>query len=102
MKIFRLVSVAALCAMPAFSQGFSSLTARVTDASGAAIVGAMVEATNLDNAVKRSGTSDDTGTVSLTQVIPGRYKVTATMAGFATATVDNVALVINTPSAITI
>ena len=86
----------ALFTATAFSQGFSSLTARIADPSGGAIVGALVEATNLDTAAKRSASSDATGTVAMNQMVPGRYGIKATMTGFAIAE-ENVTLVINTP-----
>ena len=89
MKLLKIMSLIALCASAAFSQGFSSLTARINDASGASIVGATVEVTNLDTSAKRNGTSDGTGTVSFSQMVPGRYRVLASMAGFSNASVDN-------------
>jgi hypothetical protein len=85
----------------AFGQGFSSLAARLTDASGGAIAGAIVEATNLDTSVKRNAISDTTGTVTLNQMAPGRYAIKATATGF-TAVEENLTLVINTPLSITI
>ena len=102
MKSLKLLSLLALCAGLAFSQGFSSLTAHINDASGASIVGATVEVTNLDTSAKRNGTSDGTGTVSFSQMMPGRYKVLASMAGFSNASIDNVQLVVNTPASISI
>ena len=102
MKSLKLFSLLALCAGLALSQGFSSLTARINDASGASIVGATVEVTNLDTSAKRNGTSDGTGTVSFSQMTPGRYKVLASMTGFSNASVDNLQLVVNTPASIVI
>jgi hypothetical protein len=72
-KLVNLLTLTAFSAALAFSQGFSSLTARITDTSGGAIVGAVVEATNLDTSAKRSVLSDATGTVALNQMVPGRY-----------------------------
>jgi hypothetical protein len=101
MKSVKLATLAALSAAMAFSQGFSSLTARITDAGGGAIVGAVVEATNLDTSAKRSATSNATGAVAMNQMAPGRYSIKAMMSGFAEA-VETVTLVINTPLSITI
>jgi hypothetical protein len=77
------------------------LTARIADPSSGAIVGAAVEATNLDTAAKRGATSDATGSVAMNQMVPGRYSIKVTMTGFAVAE-ENVTLVINTPLSITI
>src|SRR5262249_3190503 len=98
MKFLKAAGLLALCAGFALGQEFSSLTAHVQDSSGAAIVGATVDASNLDTSSKRSAITDGTGTATFVQMTPGRYKVSATMAGFSTATVDNVALVVNTPA----
>lgn len=99
MKIINLVVLAVLSTAMAFGQAFSSLTARITDSSGATIAGAAVEATNLDTSAKRTAISDATGTVAMSQMPPGRYSVKVTQAGFAEA-VENVTLVINTPLSI--
>ena len=101
MKLLNLLTLTAFSAALAFSQGFSSLTARITDTSGGAIVGAVVEATNLDTSAKRSVLSDATGTGALNQMVPGRYMIKAMMTGF-TAVEENVTLIINTPLALTI
>jgi hypothetical protein len=102
MKFLKAIGLLALCAGFGFSQEFSSLTAHVQDSSGAAIVGVSVDATNLDTSSKRSATTDGTGAAVFVQMSPGRYKVTSTMAGFSTASVDNVVLVVNTPATLNI
>jgi hypothetical protein len=101
MKTIKLLMFAVISSAAAFSQGFSSVTARIADPSGGAIVGALVEATNLDTSIKRTATSDATGTVAMNQMVPGRYSIKATMTGFAIAE-ENVTLLINTPLSITI
>jgi hypothetical protein len=101
MKVINLVMLVLLFTAVAFSQGFSALTARITDSSGAAIAGAAVEATNLDTSAKRNAISDATGTVALSQMPPGRYSIKVTQGGFAEA-VENVTLVVNTPLSINI
>ena len=70
MKTFKLLIFTFVSSAAAFSQGFSSLTARIADPSGGAIVGALVEATNLDTSAKRGVTSDATGTVAMNQMVP--------------------------------
>jgi len=101
MNFLRVSVFGLLCAVMAFSQGFSSLTAHITDASGGALVGANIEATNLDTAAKRTGKADSTGTVTMNQMLPGRYSLVSTMPGF-TASREDVTLVINTPVTITV
>jgi Carboxypeptidase regulatory-like domain len=102
MNALRLLAFLALFAGIAAGQSFTSLNGRVTDASGGAVAGAVVEILNLDTALKRSILSDESGLYSFSQVAPGRYRVTAKAAGFAAAVVDDVNLVINTPSTIAI
>jgi hypothetical protein len=65
------------------------------------IAGAAVEATNLDTSARRSAISDATGTVSMNQMVPGRYRIKANQTGFTEAS-ENVTLLINTPLSITI
>ena len=86
MSFLRVSVPGFFCAVMVFAQGFSSLPAHVTDASGAAIVGATVEATNLDTSAKRNSRSDGTCTVTLNQMLPGRYSIVASMAGFTSET----------------
>ena len=101
MRFVNLMVLLVFSTAMALGQGFSSLTARVSDATGAAIGGAAVEATNLDTSAKRNAISDETGTVTMNQMPPGRYSVKAIKPGFTDAS-ENVTLVINTPLNITI
>src|SRR5258708_6800662 len=102
MTTHRVFALLGLCAGIAWSQSFTSLNGTVTDQSGGAVSVAIVEVLNIDTASKRSAVSDSAGMYSFNQMVPGRYKVTAKAAGFSAATIDNVDLVINTPSTIAI
>src|SRR5258705_4699446 len=102
MSTRRVFAFLGLCAGFAWGQSLTSLNGTVTDQSGGAVSGAIVEILNLDTALKRSALSDSAGLYSLSQLVPGRYRVTAKAPGFSATTIDNVALVINTPSTIAI
>src|ERR1051325_7712828 len=57
----------------------------VTDASGAAIPGANVEIKNLDTNLSKTFTTDEGGRFVALALPPGKYTVTVTKQGFATA-----------------
>jgi hypothetical protein len=84
----------------AFGQGLTQVSGVVTDPSGAAVVGANVEATNLDTNVKRSTKTDASGIYTLPQLVPGNYRLTVSAAGFSSATVDSIRLLVNTPATV--
>ncbi len=62
-----------------FAQGqgetTSAIVGSVVDPGGAAISGAMVTVTNVENGLKRSVKTDDSGRFSFTQLKPGMYSV---------------------------
>jgi len=60
----------------------------VTDASGAAISGATVDAANVADSVVRQTVTNDDGAYRFPSLIPGTYAVTVKKAGFATFTRD--------------
>ena len=68
----------------AFAQGRGSLRGLITDEFGAAIVGASVTLTDASGAQKTATTNAD-GTYNFTGLAPGKYKVHAVAAGFATS-----------------
>ena len=102
MSTLRTFLFIGLCAVSALGQSLTSLNGTVTDQSGGAVGGAIVEIVNLNTASKRSVLCDDTGLYTFSQVAPGRYKVTAKAAGFSVTNIENVELMINTPSTIAI
>ena len=55
----------------------SAIVGSVTDPTGAAIPGASVTITNIDNGLKRSVKTDDAGRFSFPQLKPGTYSVNA-------------------------
>src|SRR5579862_139548 len=55
----------------------SAIVGSVVDPAGAAISGAVVTVTNVDNGLKRSVKTDDSGRFSFPQLKPGAYSVKA-------------------------
>src|ERR1700738_4294895 len=60
-----------------FSQGetTSAIIGQVSDASGGAVPGAAVTATNKETGLKRSAKTDDSGRFNFPQLKPGMYLV---------------------------
>jgi hypothetical protein len=87
-------AVAALGAPAAFAQGgvASTLNGTVTDSSGAVIPGATIIVKRADTGVTTEAVSNGEGQFTVPQLAPGKYSVTVTLAGFKTATVNDVEL----------
>jgi hypothetical protein len=68
----------------AFSQGetTSAIIGQVSDASGAAVPGAVVTVTNKETGLKRSAKTDDSGRFNFPQLKPGAYSVKVEAEGF--------------------
>lgn len=65
-------------------QGTSQIGGKVTDEQGAVLPGVAIVVTNEDTGVFRETTTSAEGTYLVSQIVPGRYKVTAKLAGFRT------------------
>src|ERR1700730_3563085 len=67
-----------------FSQGetTSAIIGQVSDASGAAVPGAMVTIINTDTSLKRSASTDESGRFNFPQLKPGIYTVRVEAQGF--------------------
>jgi kynureninase len=63
---------------------YGSFTGTVTDASSSAIIGAKIEAVNINTGTTKDTVSDDHGGYLFTNLQPGTYKVTVTAASFGT------------------
>ncbi len=61
-----------------------TLTGRVADSNGLAIVGATVKATLVDTGAERTVTTNDEGRFRLIELKPGLYKLTVSQTGFGT------------------
>lgn len=68
----------------AFAQARAGLRGQITDEFGASIVGASVTLTDASGVAKTATTNAD-GAYSFTALVPGKYKIHAIAAGFATS-----------------
>src|SRR5438128_1424403 len=66
----------------------------VTDANGAIMPGANVEIKNLDTNLSKTLTTDEGGRFVALALSPGRYSVTVSKTGFATAVAEHVDLTV--------
>lgn len=90
-----LLFVFALLPGAAFGQSvFGTIAGNVTDASGAAIVGAKVVTTNPATSFVRDTTTNSAGIYTVPDVLPGTYTITITMAGFQTYTSTGVVVTV--------
>ena len=65
-------------------QGTSQIAGKVTDEQGAVLPGVAVVVTNEETGIFREVTTSAEGTYLVTQIVPGRYKIKATLTGFRT------------------
>ena len=81
---FLIVLFLALLPGETFAQGetTSAIVGQVSDASGAAVPGAMVTIHNTATGLERAATSDDSGRFNFTQLNPGIYTVRVEAQGF--------------------
>jgi hypothetical protein len=77
-----------------------TLVGTVTDSTGAAVPNATVTATNRETDVKRTTTTGAAGEYRMNNIPVGRYNVTATAPGMATATTADVNVELNHTAAI--
>lgn len=87
----------ALGATSAYAQfETASIVGRVTDSTGALVVGAKVVVTNVDTNVSISRVTDKAGEYLVPALQAGTYNVTASMKGFQDAVTQNVPLLVGT------
>src|SRR5690242_16339766 len=77
---------------------YGSLVGNIKDSSGAAIGGAVVEATQQQTRVVRTATTDASGKYSLSNLPAGDYDLKITAQGFKTSAKTNVPVVLNSVS----
>jgi hypothetical protein len=75
--------------------GTATVNGTVQDTSGAVIPGVEVVLQNVDTGVKTVATSNDAGVYVFVHILPGRYTIAASKAGFATAKEENIVLEVN-------
>ncbi|MBX9603100.1 MAG: TonB-dependent receptor [Bryobacteraceae bacterium] len=97
MKALRAVVLASLLtASAAWSQVVSgTIAGSVVDRSGAAIPRASVTLTNLQTGAVRQAPSDEAGRFLFASLPPGEYKLAASNAGFKSAEISNIGLLID-------
>src|SRR5690349_9825870 len=91
--IFRTTGLVALLVASVAGQTFrGGISGTVTDATGAAIVGASVQALNTGTQLRRESTTTNTGDFTFPDLPLGSYTLTVSQKGFDTVRVDNVAV----------
>ncbi len=90
--ISTMLLVLILCPVLCAQTTNASLGGTVADASGAVIPGASVSATGIDTGVVTKAITNDSGAYQFASLPPGKYRVTAEMAGFQKTTFDPVEL----------
>ena len=70
----------------------ATISGRVSDASGAAVVGAKVVVTNLETSAANRTVSSDSGDYVIPALSPGRYKLEVEASGFKKSVRDNLTL----------
>jgi hypothetical protein len=99
-----LVVCASMALSPrAFGQATDgNITGTVTDATGAAVPGASVEAENAATGVKTTATSNRQGEYRVENLLVGTYKLSVSAPGFAPTAVDHVSVTLNLTTTINV
>jgi hypothetical protein len=89
---YWLIAIMALLLAPfAYCQvAGGTLSGTITDPSGAVVPGASVAITDTSTGITRTLTTDNAGFYSAPNLLPSKYQVTVSAAGFATTVGDNV------------
>ena len=74
---------------------YGTLVGNVTDATGAAVVGATVVATNTGTGIAKTVVSDQAGVYRVSNLEPGAYKVLITSKSFATTVAEGIVILPN-------
>jgi hypothetical protein len=75
--------------------GTATVNGTIQDASGAVIPGAEIVLQNEDTGVTTGTTSNDAGVYVYVHILPGRYTISASKAGFAPAKEEDIVLEVN-------
>jgi hypothetical protein len=84
-------------AVPTFSQSqvtTGTIQGTVADSNGAAVAGATVGIKNLDTNLSKTLTTDEGGRFIALALSPGKYSVTVSKQGFATAVAESLVLTV--------
>ena len=96
MKTLRTALLIALCSTTAFPQATSQIQGSVQDATGAAVPGAEVKATQIETGIVRIATTSAEGTYVLANLPIGPYRLEVTKQGFAAFEQTGIVLQVNT------
>jgi hypothetical protein len=89
----RLIAVTLLCSLSVFGQTENaSISGRVTDPSGSAVVNAAVQVTNVDTGMTLSVKTNGVGFYIAPGLNPGKYRVTVSKEGFQTVNLTGIQL----------
>src|SRR5438128_1680370 len=85
------LSITAVCAL--WAQGsLGGLTGRVADSTGASIPDVSVQLHNVENGQEVKGATTSDGSFLVTNLAPGRYRVTMSKTGFRTVVRESVVI----------
>jgi len=96
MKIFRLIAAGVVCCAGIWAQGVAQIQGTVQDASGLAVAGADVKATQTGTGVVRTTTTDADGVYVLPNLPVGPYRIEVSKTGFSTFVQTGIVLQVNT------
>jgi hypothetical protein len=95
MRACTVVAACALAGLPLLAQDFrATISGRVTDATGAAIPGAKVTATQVSTNQVTAQTTNPEGYFTLTYLLPSTYNIEVEAQGFKRMKGDNVTLLV--------
>ena len=77
---------------------YGTIIGTVTDSSGAAVPNAKVTATNTEQGVSQTTTTNDSGYFTLSNLKPGNYRVSVEAQGFKTNVQENLRVIVGTSS----
>src|SRR5262245_25054590 len=80
------------CAMVDAQNITGSIVGQVADASGSAVPGAAISATNMDTGLTAKTTTDTSGSYSIPNLLAGSYEITVRKQGFQSISVSRLSL----------
>src|SRR5688572_8713086 len=91
--IAGVVTLLVLLPFPAVGQGlFATVTGTVTDSTGALIPGVSIRATAVDTGVVSTTLTNEAGAYNYSNLLPGKYTISASLPGFQTRNLTDIQL----------
>ncbi|MGH9774474.1 MAG: carboxypeptidase regulatory-like domain-containing protein [Candidatus Acidiferrales bacterium] len=94
-RVMALVFVLGALGNSTRAQNVGTIQGQVTDSTGAVVVKASVEATDISNNVTRKTQTDGTGSYAFSQLTPGTYRVKISKDGFKTSVQEDVRVLVS-------